>query len=77
MASFYHPCTYTPNKVLIFENEEMLNNAVYALKGDLLKVDNFQVILKRIVLTGYPYKIHKRKSVIRFMFFNPKDIKYF
>ena len=55
----------------------MLNNAVYALKGDLLKVDNFQVILKRIVLTGYPYKIHKRKSVIRFMFFNPKDIKYF
>ena len=35
------------------------------------------MILKRIVLTGYPFKINKRKAVIRLMFYNPDDIKYF
>ena len=36
-----------------------------------------KVILKRIMLTGYPLKCHKKKGVIRYMFFEPKDIKYF
>eukprot|EP01017_Pseudomicrothorax_dubius_P011215 TRINITY_DN14150_c0_g1_i2.p1 TRINITY_DN14150_c0_g1~~TRINITY_DN14150_c0_g1_i2.p1 ORF type:complete len:100 (+),score=16.07 TRINITY_DN14150_c0_g1_i2:64-363(+) len=31
----------------------------------------------RKILTGYPFKIHKRRAVVRFMFFNPKDISYF
>lgn len=35
------------------------------------------VILQRIILTGYPFKINKRRSTIRFMFFNPADVKYF
>ena len=28
-------------------------------------------------MTGYPFKINKRKAVIRLMFYNPDDIKYF
>ena len=36
-----------------------------------------KVILKRIILTGYPLKCHKKKAVVRYMFFEPKDIKYF
>lgn len=35
------------------------------------------MILKRIILTGYPFKVHKKKAVVRYMFFNPKDVKYF
>ena len=45
--------------------------------GDLYKCDAFQIILKRIILTGYPYKINKRKAVVRLMFFNPLDVRYF
>ena len=33
--------------------------------------------MKRIILTGYPLKCHKKKCVARYMFFDPKDIKYF
>jgi hypothetical protein len=33
--------------------------------------------MKRIQLTGYPFKINKRKAVIHMMFFNPLDIRYF
>lgn len=35
------------------------------------------IILERVILTGYPFKINKRRATVRFMFFNPKDVKYF
>lgn len=45
--------------------------------GSVVNSDCNKVILKKIVLTGYPLKIHKRKSVVRYMFFNPEDVNYF
>eukprot|EP00914_Ancora_sagittata_P014152 GHVO01027641.1.p1 GENE.GHVO01027641.1~~GHVO01027641.1.p1 ORF type:complete len:704 (-),score=143.25 GHVO01027641.1:184-2274(-) len=36
-----------------------------------------RVIIKRILLTGNFYKVHKKKAVIRYMFFNPRDVRYF
>lgn len=45
--------------------------------GIALQPNPLRVILKRIVLTGYPLRCHKKKATIRYMFFDPKDIKYF
>lgn len=45
--------------------------------GTLAKCDPLHITLERIILTGYPFKINKRRSTVRFMFFNPKDVKYF
>ena len=45
--------------------------------GIALPPNPLRVILKRIVLTGYPLRCHKKKATIRYMFFDPKDIKYF
>jgi pre-rRNA-processing protein TSR1 len=39
--------------------------------------DALRVIVKRIVLAGYPFRVHKRKAVIRYMFFNPSDVRWF
>lgn len=36
-----------------------------------------RVVLKRVVLTGYPVKVHKKKAAVRYMFFNPEDVKWF
>ena len=45
--------------------------------GSVLPPDPLKIILKRIILTGYPLRCHKKKATIRYMFFDPKDIKYF
>jgi pre-rRNA-processing protein TSR1 len=36
-----------------------------------------RVIAKRIILTGHPYKIHKKLVTIRYMFFNKEDVDWF
>merc|ERR1711977_98721 len=36
-----------------------------------------RIIAKRIILTGHPYKIHKKLVTIRYMFFNDADVEYF
>ncbi|KAJ1675895.1 ribosome biogenesis protein tsr1 [Spiromyces aspiralis] len=45
--------------------------------GSTLEINPLRILAKRIILTGAPYKIHKRSAVIRYMFFNPEDIAWF
>lgn len=36
-----------------------------------------RIIAKRAILTGHPYKIHKRVVTVRYMFFNDADVAWF
>ncbi|KAJ3404033.1 hypothetical protein HDU80_003377 [Chytriomyces hyalinus] len=76
IASFYGPIGFESEPVMIFrEDEEGSLNLVAT--GTLTPPTPNRIIAKRIMLTGHPFKIHKRSAVIRYMFFNPQDIEYF
>lgn len=45
--------------------------------GSFMSSDPTRIIAKRIVLTGHPYKVHKKTATIRYMFFNRDDVAYF
>lgn len=38
--------------------------------GTFLHPDTVRVIAKRIILTGHPFKVHKKTATVRYMFFN-------
>ena len=38
---------------------------------------NSRVVAKRVILTGHPYKIHKKLVTVRYMFFNKEDVAWF
>eukprot|EP01015_Nassula_variabilis_P028159 TRINITY_DN5856_c0_g1_i2.p2 TRINITY_DN5856_c0_g1~~TRINITY_DN5856_c0_g1_i2.p2 ORF type:complete len:199 (+),score=27.74 TRINITY_DN5856_c0_g1_i2:64-660(+) len=80
MASFYGNVIYPPCPVLVFKEKEV-TPGIFSKElvgaGDVTRSDPLKVILQRIILTGYPFKISKRKAVARMMFFNQYDVKYF
>ena len=83
MASVYAPVVYGPAPVLgfkeqvVFTGGEARMSSTLALSGSVRKADPDRIILKRIILTGVPFKTHKSKAVVRFMFNNPDDIRWF
>jgi len=70
--SVYCPIIYTPCPVLMFDQKGSL-----AAWGSVQTADPKRLIIKRVMLTGYPFRVHKCKAVIRHMFFNPPDIRWF
>ncbi|CAG9859624.1 unnamed protein product [Phyllotreta striolata] len=75
VATFYAPIQFPPAPVLCYK--EINNRLALIANGNLLSCNPERMVIKRIVLSGYPFKIHKKSAVIRFMFFNREDIIYF
>lgn len=46
-------------------------------QGSFLNADHQRVIAKRVVLTGHPFKIHRKLVTVRYMFFNAEDVAWF
>ncbi|XP_061915793.1 pre-rRNA-processing protein TSR1 homolog isoform X1 [Entelurus aequoreus] len=76
VVSVYAPITFPPTGVLLFKQR---NDGVQDLvaTGSLLSCDPRRITLKRIVLSGHPFKINRRSAVVRYMFFNRDDIMWF
>ncbi|CAD7939435.1 unnamed protein product [Amoebophrya sp. A25] len=45
--------------------------------GEVIDANPKKIIVKRSILTGYPFRVHKNKAVVRHMFFRPDDIRWF
>ncbi|XP_060902640.1 pre-rRNA-processing protein TSR1 homolog [Labrus mixtus] len=76
VVSVYAPIVFPPAGILLFKQR---NDGIQDLvaTGSLLSCDPQRVVLKRIVLSGHPFKINRRSAVSRYMFFNRDDIMWF
>lgn len=76
VVSVYAPITFNPAGALLFKQR---NDDIQDLvaTGSLLSCDPQRIVLKRIVLSGHPFKINRRSAVVRYMFFNRDDILWF
>jgi pre-rRNA-processing protein TSR1 len=84
IASFIGPLTWGSVPVLYFERvvptdpEEFPLPSLHLIAtGTSLAPSTNRVVTKRILLTGHPYKIHKKLVTVRYMFFNSEDVAWF
>ena len=75
-ASVFGPVTYTPCPILVFR-EDISNRRELVAIGSMLPADADRIVVKRIVLTGYPVRVHKRHATVKYMFYNPDDVIWF
>mmetsp|Transcript_10551 Transcript_10551/g.23365 ORF Transcript_10551/g.23365 Transcript_10551/m.23365 type:complete len:985 (-) Transcript_10551:25-2979(-) len=74
-ASIFGPVTYTPCPVLVWKNIEGQPELVAS--GTMMNADADRIVVKRVILTGYPVRVHKRHATVKYMFYNPEDVKWF
>lgn len=61
----------------VFWKKDELGGLKLVGMGSFLNVDQSRVVAKRVVLTGHPFKIHKKLVTVRYMFFNAEDVAWF
>ncbi|KPJ18350.1 Pre-rRNA-processing protein TSR1-like [Papilio machaon] len=76
VATFFAPIQFSPSSVLCFKEKRNTKLQLIA-SGVLLSCNPDRLIIKRIILSGHPFKVHRRSAVIRFMFFNREDVLYY
>jgi pre-rRNA-processing protein TSR1 len=77
MATIYGPITYPPSPLLAFKRNPFDGSLRLVATGSLKSCDPDRVVIKKIVLTGFPVKTHRSKAIVRSMFFTPEDIRWF
>ena len=70
VATIYASITFPPCPTLVFKAEAKSGIPKLVATGSLYQVNPDRIIAKKIVLSGFPFKINKKSAVVRHMFFN-------
>lgn len=76
VATILGPITFPPMPITVWK-ELQPGRPLLCATGGVLSVNPDRIVLKKVVLTGKPFRVRNRRAVIRGMFHNPEDIKWF
>lgn len=69
VATVYASITFPPCPTLVFKVEPKSGIPQLVATGSLYQVNPDRIVAKKVVLSGFPFKINKKSAVIRHMFF--------
>ncbi|GER26149.1 pre-rRNA-processing protein TSR1 homolog [Striga asiatica] len=77
VASIFAPISFHSPPLVALKKLAEDSPPVVAAVGSLRTVDPDRIILKKIILTGYPQRVSKSKATVRYMFHSPEDVRWF
>ncbi|KIY44516.1 ribosome biogenesis protein tsr1 [Fistulina hepatica ATCC 64428] len=77
VATMYGPVTFGRQSCVLLRETDDVQAPQLVATGTFLNPDTTRIIAKRVILTGHPFKVHKKTATVRYMFFNPEDVQYF
>ncbi|KAI4120211.1 MAG: hypothetical protein LQ338_007175 [Usnochroma carphineum] len=84
VASFIAPVTWSSSTPVLYftlppiaPHHHQQKSPTLLATGSLLPPTPSRVLAKCIVLTGAPFKVHKKLVTVRYMFFNKEDVEWF
>ncbi|KAL0803879.1 hypothetical protein Bca101_096369 [Brassica carinata] len=77
LASVYGPISFPSLPLVVLKISEVSDAPAVAALGSLKSIEPNKIILKKIILTGYPQRVSKMKASVRYMFHNPEDVRWF
>ena len=77
IATVYGPISYPPSPALAFRRDPATGALRLVATGAVRDANPDRIVLKRYVLSGYPYKVQKKRATVRFMFWSPEDVRWF
>ncbi|KAJ6594409.1 ribosome biogenesis protein tsr1 [Mycena capillaripes] len=77
VATTYGPVAFGKQPCVWLRETEDPQAPHLVATGTFLNPDTTRIVAKRVVLTGHPFKVHKKTATVRYMFFNAEDVHYF
>ncbi|KAF9257985.1 ribosome biogenesis protein tsr1, partial [Marasmius fiardii PR-910] len=76
VATIYGPVVFGKQPCILLRETDDAQAPQLVAMGTFLDPDTTRIIAKRIILTGHPFKIHKKTATVRYMFFNPGELPF-
>ncbi|EIN07032.1 ribosome biogenesis protein tsr1 [Punctularia strigosozonata HHB-11173 SS5] len=77
IATVYGPAVFGKQPCMLLRETADPQAPELVASGAFVNPDPTRIIAKRIILTGHPFKVHKKTATVRYMFFNADDVNYF
>ncbi|KAI0066003.1 ribosome biogenesis protein tsr1 [Artomyces pyxidatus] len=77
VATTYGPIVFGNQPCVLLKETDDLQAPHLVAMGSFMNPDTTRTIAKRIILSGHPFKVHKKTATVRYMFFNSDDVLYY